>query len=373
MVFRFETLFDYCEAHHGHGPFFFETVDAEGNPQPITTNRHHTNNALRFLDTVEAGQPFCLSICYATPHGSKVRKMHQPLDESASLNPKLKDHPIYSGQYRDLDIAFPLQKPQNPYDFIPRHVMDQDKGRNRTYSFDYDPASNREHLYRYYQMITEIDQMVGELVEELKRRRIDQHTVLIFGSDHGLLLGEYGMGGKGLLFDLTAKFPCFVHDPTAADHAQGQVRTELVSSLDITATILDYANIKKPQFMAGQSLKPLVQSSDRVATWRNGLFLENLYTGRDTPLQEGYIEDGWKYIRCYKASHPYSEAQLLHAGQKPVWEMLFDLRKDPGELRNLIDTQRARTVADRLRSQCSEEVNRLHQTRVEYRANYLTP
>ena len=369
--FPFEVLFDYCEAHHGHGPFFFETIDAEGKQQTMTSNRHHTDNAFRFLDTIQDGQPFCLSICYATPHGSKVRKMHTRVDESASLNPKLKDHPIYGGQYRDLDIAYPLQSPQNPYDWIPRHVMDQDKGRNKTYAFDYDPVSNKEHLYRYYQMITEIDQMVGELVEELRQRQLAQSTVLIFGSDHGLLLGEYGMGGKGLIFDLTAKFPCFIHDPKASEDARGQERSELVSSVDITATILDYAGINPSPFMSGSSLKPLVQSSEPSETWRRGLFLENLYTGRDTPIQEGFVENGWKYIRCYKADHPYSESQLLHTGKEPVWEMLFNLREDPGESTNVLDAPDTASVADQLRKKCEEEVARLSQVRSDYFAEYL--
>ncbi len=103
------------------------------------------------------------------------------------------------------------------------------------------------------------------------------------------------------------------------------------------------------------------------------MFLENLYTGRDTPLQEGYVEDGWKYIRCYKASHPYTEAELLHEGQKPVWEMLFDLRQDPGELNNLIDSPKATAVANRMRSKCEQKVSQLNKTRGKYRAQYITP
>ena len=100
-----------------------------------------------------------------------------------------------------------MQNPDDPYRHIPRHVMDQDKGRNKTYRYVYDPVSSKEHHYRYYQMITELDEMIAELVAELKKLQIDKKTVIVFGSDHGLLMGEYGMGGKGLLYDLTEKFP----------------------------------------------------------------------------------------------------------------------------------------------------------------------
>ena len=301
----YEALFDYWEGHKGHGPFFYENEDPSGGPEEITVSRYHTNKALRFLDTVPEGKPFCLSLCYAVPHASKVRLMHTPFDESASLNPKLKDHPIYGGMYRDLDIAYPQQNPEDPYVHIPKSVLDQDGGRNRTYIFDYEPAANREHLFRYYQLITEVDQMVGEIVAELETRGLTENTILIFASDHGVLLGEYGMGGKGLLYDLVMKIPCFVFDPKAPADTRGQVRDELVSSLDLTATILDYAGVKKTEFMEGASLKPLVQSTQQVPNWRSGLFLENLFLLRDNPLQEGYVENGWKYIRYYKVQKFY--------------------------------------------------------------------
>ena len=75
--------------------------------------------------------------------------------------------------------------------------MDQDKGRNKTYSYDYDPASSKEHHYRYYQMITEIDQMVGELVAELEKQGVAENTIIVYGSDHGRADGGIRHGRQG--------------------------------------------------------------------------------------------------------------------------------------------------------------------------------
>ncbi|MCP4784051.1 MAG: sulfatase-like hydrolase/transferase [Fuerstiella sp.] len=369
--FSIESLFDFCEAHDGHGQFYFDVEDPSGTKRTITTNRKKTDDAIRYLDSRPTDKPFCLSICYATPHGSKVRMMHKRVAESASLNPKLKGHPIYGGMYRDLDIAHPLQQTQNPYSHIPRDVMDQDKGRNKTYSYDYDLASNKEHHYRYYQMVTEIDQMVGELVDMLKKRGLDRNTVLVFASDHGVLMGEYGMGGKGLLYDLAEKIPCFIYDPRAAKDTRGQVRSELVSSLDITTTLLDYAGVEKSPFMDGRSLKPLVQSTSPAKSWREGLFLENLYVGRDTPLQEGYVEEDWKYIRMYKPARHYTDADLVHKGDEPVFEMLFNLKSDQGETKNLASSPEVKEIKARLQAMCQREVDRLNRARVDYQSQYL--
>ena len=369
--FSFESLFDFAEGHNGHGPFYFEEATADGNKKTVTTNRHHTDNALRFLRSAHNAKPFCLSVCYATPHGSKVKMMHQPLNAPASNDPRLKDHPIYGGKYREIAISYPLQKPEDPYKYIPREVMDQEQGRSKTYSYDYDPASNREHHYRYYQMITEIDQMVGELVAELVKLGLAENTVIIYGSDHGVLMGEYGMGGKALLYDLASKFPCFIHDPAAPQDMYGQSRQELVSSLDLTVTLLDYAGVKPGPCMTGRSLKPLVRGETPQPAWREGLFLENLYTGRDTPIQEGYVDGEWKYIRFFKAPHPYRETDIVHRGREPVWEMLFSLRDDPGERENQISNPELQDKVNVFRRSCDHDVARLIQLRQDYAERYL--
>jgi len=367
---RFEEMFDFWDGHNGHGPFYFPHTNPDGSKTTATTNRHHTDNALKFLRAKRGDQPFCLSVCYATPHGSKVRSMHRNVMEPASKNPNLADHPIYGGKYRDLDIAYPMQDADDPYRHIPREVMDQDKGRNSTYAYVYHPVSSKEHHYRYYQMITELDQMVGELVAELETLGVADNTIIIYGSDHGLLMGEYGMGGKGLLYDLTTKFPCFVIDPTAPEKMRGATSRELVSSLDIPVTLLDYAGVKPGPFMTGRSLQPLVRGQTSIMPWRAGLFLENMYTGRDTPLQEGYVTGQWKYIRFYKKPHPFKPSDVDHHSGKPVFEMLFSLTDDPAEKHNLVSDPQHKEKLTELRKLCDRELARLLEVREGYAAKY---
>jgi len=172
-------------------------------------------------------------------------------------------------------------------------------------------------------------------------------------------MGEYGMGGKALLYDLASKIPCFIRDPAAPAERRGRQCGELVSSLDITATILDYAGVEKPEFMAGESLRPLVEGRD--VPWRDELFLENLYTGRDTPFQEGIRQGRWKYIRMFDGRAPYDESDVDFTGRRPDFEMLFDLQSDPGEVDNLVDSPEHRDVLANLRRRCaahSEALNR---------------
>jgi arylsulfatase A-like enzyme len=294
-----------------------------------------------FLDSVPEDEPFCLSVSFNIPHGSQTTSMYTGYSKwnqmllPANENPALEGSPFYDVLYRDIEIAIPEETGENPYRYIPKAIMDQDKGRRTsTYPYAYSRPTCTELHVRYYQTISGLDHVIGELLADLERRGLAENTVIIYGSDHGLLMGEHAMGGKSLLYDLASKIPCFVHDPRVPPEQRGREVDELVSSIDVTRTILDYAGVEAPGFMDGASLRPLVEQTE--APWRDSLFLESLYTGRDTPFQEGIRRGKWKYIRMFDAPGRYNEAHVTFTDRRPDFEMLFDLEADPGETTNLI-------------------------------------
>ena len=168
------------------------------------------------------------------------------------------------------------------------------------------------------------------------------------------------MGGKSLLYDLASKIPCFIYDPKLPGNLQDREVDALVSSLDITRTLLDYASVPELDFMSGASLRPLVEGEDVV--WRHDLFLESLYTGRDTPFQEGIRSGKWKYIRMYDGKDRYAEVDVDFTDRTPGFEMLFDLESDEGERINLVENPPDPAVLADLRARCaagSQNLNRL--------------
>ncbi|MEM0895359.1 MAG: sulfatase-like hydrolase/transferase [Verrucomicrobiota bacterium] len=333
-----------------------------------------------FLSTLPDGRPFCLSVSLNIPHGSQTTSMHEGYDDwrsmtrAANENEQLKGHKFYDTLYRDLGIDLPEDTGTDPHRFMPRSIMDQDKGRAELYNYSYTKEKSSEHHIRYYQTISGLDNELGELLVQLEARGLRENTIIIFSSDHGLLMGEYGMGGKALLFDLSSKVPCFVHDPRLPKKKRGVIRDELVSSLDIPATILDYAGVRQPAFSYGKSLRQLVEG--KKVDWRKELFLESLYTGRDTPFQEGMRTNRWKYIRCFDApgdvlhwspKGSYTDKDIDFTGRKPDIEMLFDLQADPGERRNLANSPKhAQTLAG-LRKKTINGSTQLQKLAKEYR------
>ncbi len=368
-----DSKFDFWRGHDGWTRFFPKDSDSPS-CTPYDDARHDLITMImgeritEFLESLPDERPFCLSVSFNVPHGSQTTSMYPDypdwhrMTRPANENPKLKGSPFYDNLYRDVAIHIPDATGTDPYRFIPQFIMDQDQGRRSdTYPYDYTPSTCREHHIRYYQTITGLDHAVGQLREQLRQRHLDDNTIIIFASDHGLLMGEYGMGGKALLYDLTAKIPCFVFDPCLPHQRRGVRVDLLVSSLDIPATILDMAGLPPSHFMSGRSLVPLL--AGREVEWREELFLENLYTGRDTPFQEGVRLGQWKYIRMYDGKLAYLEEDLDFTDRPPDFEMLFDLEADPAELTNLVADPAHREMLAVLRTKCAKHSQSLNQRR----------
>lgn len=381
-TFKAEEAFDFWYAHHGWTRFFPKDHDHSD-----TIPYHDAKNDIitpimgeavkRFLETRSETQPFCLSVSFSVPHGSQTRSMYNDYKEGrqmtrpASDNPKLKGHPIYDQLYRDHDVHIPDDTGTDPYRFIPKAIMNQDKGRRKLYAYNYTRETCLEHHYRYYQQITGLDKVIGQIMDELKKHGLDKNTVIIYASDHGLLMGEYGMGGKGLLYDLSSKIPCFIYDPTLPESDRGKQSDKLVSSLDITRTILDYAGVPAPQHMSGRSLRPLL-SDPNTSDWRDELFLESLFTLRDTPFQEGIRRGPWKYVRMFDGKI-HTDANVDFSDRQPDFEQLFNLNDDPGERNNLIADYADNPILEDFRESCRRQSQQINEARRIYSKQFPQP
>ena len=354
--------FDYWRAHDGWLPFWPKDLPENPATEVYKNARHDITTEImgeyieEFLNTRPDNVPFNLSVSFSAPHNSVVSTMYpegadpgcesyacKVMGYAANENPKLAGHPVYDKLYRAKGIVIAEDTGRDPYQFIPEGVIDHD-ARKQWYDYNYDPSTQPEHLIRYHQTVTGIDQVVGDLVAHLERLGIADNTIIIYSSDHGLLNGEYGTGGKALLYDLVAKIPLIVYDPRGSHSGRNNEATEMVLSIDVPATILAYAGIPVPETMEGRDLNSGEAERDEI-------FLESLTVAEGNPFVEALRTREWKYVRYMRAfGCPYTEEHLDFSDQKPIFEQLFHLDNDPRERVNLVGAGEHAEILDRFRN-----------------------
>lgn len=353
--------FDYWRAHDGWLPFWPKDLPEN----PATEIYKNAKNDItteimgeyieEFLDTRPENVPFNLSVSFSAPHNSVVSSMYpegadpgcesyacKVMGYAANENPRLAGHPIYDQLYRDKEIVIAKDTGRDPYQFIPEGVIDH-AARRQWYDYNYDPNTQPEHLIRYHQSVTGIDRVVGDLVGHLERLGIADNTIIIYSSDHGLLNGEYGTGGKALLYDLVAKIPLIVYDPRDSHSDRMDEATEMVLSIDVPATMLSYAGIPAPETMQGRVLNSGEAERDEI-------FLESLTVAEGNPFIEALRTHEWKYVRYLQPfGCPYTEEHLDFSDQEPIFEQLFHLSSDPAERENLAGVEEHTEILKQLR------------------------
>ncbi len=182
---------------------------------------------------------------------------------------------------------------------------------------------------RYDECIRYCDDRFKTFIEELERKGKLDNTVIILSSDHGESFEHNYLthGGKHLYEQVTS-IPLIIKEPGQTD---GKVINDLVEQIDIPVTILEFAGVEKPSWMEGRSLYPALRDKklEPIPVFSMA-FPEN--PGHGARIIKGTIAvwDG-----DYKLIHYLEENRSL----------LFNLRDDPDELRNIFDKEE---VAERL-------------------------
>jgi len=299
-----------------------------------------------FLRSKPANQPFCMMVNFNLPHGAGTSSMKQ-------LN---SDPELYRTTYRDQIDELPL-----PETYIAKADIKRQKIPTQvyngvtipTYHYVHNEADLRERMVREYQTVTGIDRLVGNLVAELKAQGLYENTVIVFTSDHGLMHGEHGLGGKVLLYEESIRVPMIIFDPRLPEARRGTVADELALSIDIAPTLLELAGVSVHEEIQGKSLVSVMQQDG--APWRKDFFCENMYSGQNYPLIEGVRSEDFKYIRYFKPKPRRHHVLTLTdsiQGQQPIYEELYDLKNDPKETTNLADSPDHADTLDTFRKRC---------------------
>jgi arylsulfatase A-like enzyme len=212
---------------------------------------------------------------------------------------------------------------------------------------DYDKQVVRARS-NYFGMLRLIDDQIKRFVQSLKEKGIYDNTIIIFLSDHGDFVGEYGLVRKGPeLPEVLTRIPMFFVGPGIISGTQPH--TAHVSITDIMPTLCEAIGLALPVGVQGRSLWPLLTGGDYPKEEFISVYAEHgfgglHYTAQDKldPVKEGAINSAISYDELNSWSQS-GTMRMLHKGDwKLVFDMqgngqLYNLTKDPVELKNLYD------------------------------------
>ena len=285
-----------------------ENVDGEFEDRGLDSDGKLAKRAIEFIrgEVAKAGKPWAVYV-----------GMHMP-------------HPKWVAQKKYQDIYPPAKMPMPvipPGYLESRHTMFQVLANFKNVQVPIPDERIRRARAAYYGMITEVDEYLGWILDELEKNHQMENTLFIYTSDHGEMGGEHGLWLKNCLLENAARVPLFM---AGAGLPKGKVVDTPVSHVDMAATILHIAGVPAPREMRGRSLVPLVNGQPGGPGFA---FSESHSEGNCTG--SFMIRKGdWKY--------------LYFTGDVPL---LFNLKDDPGEFHNLAGKKETASVQKELHAQ----------------------
>jgi len=287
-------------------------------------------NSKAFI-TEKSDKPFFLYFCTSDPHRGGGIIKDDPYKPDAFGNKRQGYPGVDEVKYDPKDVIVPPYLPDTP--------------------------TCRHELAQYYQSVSRIDQGLGRLVDTLKEANLFEDTLIIYISDHGIAFP----GGKTTTYEPGLNSPCIIRNPY--QEKRGNRNQAVVSWVDLTPTILDFANATpKKSTIQGRSFLDIIPQEDAedwnvlrashtfheitmyypMRVYREGRY--KLIWNIAYPLPYPFASDLWAaptFQDIYKKGKDayYGPRTIGAYLQRPEFE-LFDLEVDPYEANNLADVDK---------------------------------
>jgi arylsulfatase A-like enzyme len=192
----------------------------------------------------------------------------------------------------------------------------------------------QRYMQDYLACVQSVDDNIGRMLDFLDKSGLASNTIVIYTSDQGFFLGDNGMYDKRFMYEPSLKMPFLIRWPGVIK--PGSTQDQMIINTDFAATFMDVAGVKVPGDMQGRSIVPLLKG-ERPRDWRTSMYYRYYHDPGDHNTAAHY---GVRTL-----TH-----KLIHYWKKDQWE-LFDLTKDPQELRNIYNDPANKDLVAKLKTE----------------------
>ena len=200
----------------------------------------------------------------------------------------------------------------------------------------------------YLRCVRSVDDNVGRLLDYLDAEGLRDNTIVVYTSDQGFFLGDHGWYDKRFMYEECLRMPFVIRYPKAIK--PGSVNGDMVLNIDFAPTFLDMAGQKAPSWMQGRSF--VSQLGGRTAAgWRQSMYYRYwMHLGGGHTVTAHYGVRTHKHKLIYYYGQALGKRGAVDQPTPPEWEM-FDLEKDPREMKNVYDDPSYARVRDELKTE----------------------
>lgn len=311
-----DCLDEICLGNYDGHPDYKHSFSAfTMNPEhPFNITGRLTSETIEFM--AQADRPFIAWVNYQDPH------------------PAFTCPPPYDTMFNPDDIKLPVG--YRDYDRNSLPVRNEVWRKHSEMDMCTDDEMKKA-IAHYMGQIKYVDDSVGKMMDFIEESGLSENTVVLFFSDHGELLGDYGMTHK-----LPAFYDCLTKIPVIIRHPGGRWQNQrfggLVEEVDLAPTILEILGVEIPKTMVGRSWVEQMNKGD--FTGRDSILCE---AGGGAPTCREPIE-GFKLVAPHMPTSFGPGAMLregafklsIYADDKCE---LYNLDDDPHELNNLYNNE----------------------------------
>jgi arylsulfatase A-like enzyme len=283
-------------------------------PAALHSSVWTAERAITFLREEGRRRPFLLAVGFQDPHHPHV----VPRDYTGRVSPSAVPLPAWQpGELDDKPPHF-ITTRQGKIDKSEFRGEFKVAGQGSGYNFaDVAEQDAREARAYYYTMVQLIDREMGRLLAALEAEGLAENTIVVFTTDHGELLGDHGLWMKGPYhYEQLIRVPLLMRWPVGMP--AGRRSSACVSLVDVVPTLMALAGCGRDAELDG---------CDICAAWSDAGVLPRSHVVVETVDDPAGLREKTVVTATRKLSYYHNQ---------PFGE-LYDLEKDPSELRNCWD------------------------------------
>lgn len=322
--------FDYWNILPGQGAYFDPVMIEMGERKKLKgyTTDLITDLSINFVKQRPANKPFFLMYHHKAPH-----RNWQPAEK-------------YRKQFENIELPLPAT-------FDDDYQGKADASRQATMHIDEDLTESdlkmkppaglsgyelkkwkyQRYMRDYLACVQSVDDNIGRFLAYLDQSGLAQNTIVIYTSDQGFFLGEHNFFDKRFMYEESLRAPLLVRWP--AQIKPGSVSSGIVLNLDFAPTLLDAAGAKIPADMQGRSFLPLLRGK-QPKDWRTSMYYRYYH-----PAHHNVAAHYGVRTTRYK---------LIYFNKLNQWE-LYDLQKDPREMKNVYSAPSYAKIVEQLKKE----------------------